>query len=91
MRKTAVICVAKMFSLNPQLVQDRGFLEELNHLLSDNNPIVVANSVAVMAEIYNQASTLKFSLTTDIVSKLLSAMNDCTEYVVTLFWILYLT
>lgn len=90
-RKTAVICVAKMFSLNPQLVQDRGFLEELNHLLSDNNPIVVANSVAVMAEIYNQASTLKFSLTTDIVSKLLSAMNDCTEYVVTLFWILYLT
>lgn len=22
-RKTAVICVAKMFSLNPQLVQDR--------------------------------------------------------------------
>lgn len=69
-----------MFSLNPQLVQDRGFLEELNHLLSDNNPIVVANSVAVMAEIYNQASTLKFSLTTDIVSKLLSAMNDCTEW-----------
>ncbi|CAL6306223.1 unnamed protein product [Bathycoccus prasinos] len=65
---------------DPYLVQDRGFLEELNHLLSDNNPIVVANSVAVMAEIYNQASTLKFSLTTDIVSKLLSAMNDCTEW-----------
>jgi AP-1 complex subunit beta-1 len=33
-----------------------------------------------MAEIYNQASTLKFSLTSDIVSKLLSAMNDCTEW-----------
>lgn len=79
-RKTAVICVAKMFALNPQLVQDRGFLEQLTNLLSDDNPIVVANAVAVISEIYDHSSDLKFSLTPEIVSKLLQVIKDCTEW-----------
>lgn len=50
-RKTAAICVAKLYDISPELVQDRGFLDTLRDLLSDANPMVVANAVASLAEI----------------------------------------
>ena len=28
-RKTAAVCVAKLFDINPELVEDRGFLDTL--------------------------------------------------------------
>lgn len=39
-RKTAAVCVAKLHDINPQLVEDQGFVELLNDLLSDSNPMV---------------------------------------------------
>lgn len=29
MRKTAAVCVAKLFDINPEMVEDRGFLDML--------------------------------------------------------------
>ena len=31
-RKTAAVCVAKLFDINPELVEDRGFLDTLKVL-----------------------------------------------------------
>jgi vesicle coat complex subunit len=42
-RKTAAICVAKLHDINPTLVEDQGFVELLNDLLSDANPMVGEN------------------------------------------------
>lgn len=39
-RKTAAVCVAKLYDINAQLVDDQGFLEQLKELLSDSNPMV---------------------------------------------------
>lgn len=39
-RKTAAVCVAKLFDINAQLVEDQGFLDQLRDLLSDSNPMV---------------------------------------------------
>lgn len=39
-RKTAAVCVAKLYDINPQLVEDQGFLDQLKELLSDSNPMV---------------------------------------------------
>ena len=50
-RKTAAICVAKMFDINAEMVVDQGFLDALRDLISDSNPTVVANAVAAMSEI----------------------------------------
>ena len=50
-RKTAAICVAKLFDINPELVEDRGFLDPLRDMLVDSNPMVVANAVAALQEI----------------------------------------
>ena len=41
-RKTAAVCVAKLYDINAQLVEDQGFLDMLRDLLSDSNPMVSA-------------------------------------------------
>lgn len=39
-RKTAAVCVAKLYDINQQLVDDQGFLDMLRDLISDSNPMV---------------------------------------------------
>jgi AP-1 complex subunit beta-1 len=41
-RKTAVLCVAKVYSYSPDMVESNNFLESLQNLLSDSNPMVRA-------------------------------------------------
>ncbi|OMO58604.1 hypothetical protein COLO4_34497 [Corchorus olitorius] len=79
-RKTAAICVAKLYDINAELVEDRGFLESLKDLISDNNPMVVANAVAALAEIQESSSRPIFEITSHTLSKLLTALNECTEW-----------
>ncbi|XP_010940671.1 beta-adaptin-like protein C [Elaeis guineensis] len=79
-RKTAAICVAKLYDINAELVEDRGFLESLKDLISDNNPMVVANAVAALAEIQECSTRPIFELTSHTLSKLLTALNECTEW-----------
>ncbi|KAL7610566.1 beta-adaptin-like protein C [Lactuca sativa] len=79
-RKTAAICVAKLYDINAELVEERGFLESLTNLISDNNPMVVANAVAALAEIQDTSSKIVFQVTRPILAKLLAALNECTEW-----------
>ncbi|KAL2347939.1 hypothetical protein Fmac_001939 [Flemingia macrophylla] len=79
-RKTAAICVAKLYDINAELVEDRGFLESLKDLISDNNPMVVANAVAALAEIQENTSKPIFEIASHTLSKLLTALNECTEW-----------
>jgi AP-1 complex subunit beta-1 len=78
-RKTAAICVAKLFDINPELVEDRGFLETLKDLISDSNPMVVANAVVALSEIQESTTKLVFDLNSNVLFKLLAALNECTE------------
>jgi vesicle coat complex subunit len=50
-RKTAAICVAKLFEINQQRVEDYKFIEKLEEMLSDGNGMVVSNAVAALADI----------------------------------------
>ena len=56
-RKTAAICVAKLHDINAFMVEEQGFLDQLKELLSDSNPMVVANAVAALNEINDASST----------------------------------
>ncbi|KAL0297611.1 UNVERIFIED_CONTAM: Beta-adaptin-like protein C [Sesamum radiatum] len=78
-RKTAAICVAKLYDINAELVEDRGFLDALKDLISDNNPMVVANAVAALAEIQETSSRPIFEITSSTLTKLLTALNECTD------------
>ncbi|KAL1501451.1 hypothetical protein ABEB36_006768 [Hypothenemus hampei] len=81
-RKTAAVCVAKLYDISSGLVEDQGFLEQLKELLSDSNPMVVANAVAALSEINESSPTgqLLVELSTSTINKLLTALNECTEW-----------
>jgi AP-1 complex subunit beta-1 len=80
-RKTAAVCVAKLYDIDPPLVQEQGFIDALTDLLSDANPMVVANAVAALSEIHEYSKTgAVFELNPETVSKLLTALNECTEW-----------
>jgi hypothetical protein len=81
-RKTAAVCVAKLHDINAQLVEDQGFLDMLRDLLSDSNPMVVANAVAAISEIMETSSTAGavLDINSQIINKLLTALNECTEW-----------
>lgn len=79
-RKTAVLCVAKLYDLDPVLAEEHGFISILQAMLTDSNPIVVSNVVAALAEIHNSCPSMHaLTITPLILHKLLSAMNECTE------------
>lgn len=80
-RKTAAICVAKLFDLNPELCVEEGFVEALQKLVDDANPMVVANAVSALAEIQETNPSIQcFQITTMTLNKLLAALNECTEW-----------
>lgn len=80
-RKTAAICVAKLFDLNPAMCIENGFLEMLQELIGDPNPMVVANSVQALSEITETApETRALVVTAQTLKKLLMALNECTEW-----------
>ncbi|KAK8055354.1 AP-2 complex subunit beta [Apiospora rasikravindrae] len=80
-RKTAAICVAKLFDLNPTMCIENGFIEILQELIGDPNPMVVANSVQALSEITETApETSALIITPATLKKLLMALNECTEW-----------
>jgi AP-1 complex subunit beta-1 len=52
-RKTAALCVAKIYDVNPQLVEEQfGFIETLQKMLQEEgNSMVVSNCIAALIEI----------------------------------------
>jgi len=81
-RKTAAVCVAKLHDINAQMVEEQGFLDLLRDLLSDSNPMVVANAVAALSEINETSSTGHplVEMNSQTINKLLTALNECTEW-----------
>ncbi|ETO03964.1 hypothetical protein RFI_33438 [Reticulomyxa filosa] len=49
-------------------------------MLSDSNPMVVANAVAALAEISESSGKDYFLIDGATLSKLLTALNECTEW-----------
>jgi len=80
-RKTSAICIPKVYDINPELVEDQGFIEILKELLSDSNPMVVANAVAGLAEIAEVCGKDLIELDNKAtIPKLLAALNECNEW-----------
>uniref|UniRef100_A0A2I3GIS2 AP complex subunit beta n=1 Tax=Nomascus leucogenys TaxID=61853 RepID=A0A2I3GIS2_NOMLE len=80
-RKTAAVCVAKLHDINAQMVEDQGFLHSLRDLIADSNPMVVAKAVAALSEISeSHPNSNLLDLNPQNISKLLTALNECTEW-----------
>ncbi|EER19471.1 AP-2 complex subunit beta-1, putative [Perkinsus marinus ATCC 50983] len=80
-RKTAAICVSKVWEINPEVVEDQGFIEVLRDMTGDRNPVVVANAVASLLELSeSKEDPSVLGMNSRMVEKLLSALNECTEW-----------
>ncbi|KAI9915200.1 hypothetical protein PsorP6_007066 [Peronosclerospora sorghi] len=80
-RKTAAICVSKLYDINPEMVEEQGFLDMLKDLIADSNPTVVANAMAALSEIAdNSNGAMTFKITKSVLQKLLAALNECNEW-----------
>ena len=80
-RKTAAICVAKVYVQDPHLVDKEGLYDNLRSLLSDPNPTVVANAVAALLEISERSKDRDLDLDFNTAGKLVAALGDCSECV----------
>ncbi|RCH88656.1 beta-adaptin, partial [Rhizopus stolonifer] len=80
-RKTAAVCVAKLYDLNPELAMEQDFVNAVKDMVSDVNPMVVANAVIALSDI-NEACPQHnvFEINSNISNKLLHALNECTEW-----------
>ncbi|KAF9436855.1 beta-adaptin [Entomortierella beljakovae] len=80
-RKTAALCVAKLWDLDQERAIDNGFVTILQELISDNTPMVVANAVTALAEM-QESSVNKdvFDVNVAVMNKLLAALNECNEW-----------
>eukprot|EP01096_Ripella_sp_DP13-Kostka_P000567 TRINITY_DN1060_c0_g2_i1.p1 TRINITY_DN1060_c0_g2~~TRINITY_DN1060_c0_g2_i1.p1 ORF type:complete len:941 (-),score=529.23 TRINITY_DN1060_c0_g2_i1:66-2798(-) len=79
-RKTAVICVAKLYDISPELVTRQGFLDALLDKLEDINPMVVSNAVAALSEINEQSPEPVLILNANKLNRIIVALDDCTEW-----------
>ncbi|CAG8650525.1 6762_t:CDS:2, partial [Paraglomus brasilianum] len=79
-RKTAATTVAKLFMHDKELVESEGLVDKLRDMLTDSNPTVVANAVAALTEISERSDQIQLKLNMSIASKLVAALNDCSEW-----------
>lgn len=79
-RKTAAICVAKLFELNSTVCLEQGFLDYLLELIDDPNQMVVANTIASLLEISKATQKDVLKIDSRILSRLLLTLNECSEW-----------
>jgi len=79
-RKTAAMCVAKLYDIDPAITREQDFLSILLDLTADPVPIVVANAVAALMEVQDSSSRVIFDINTEALSRLLAALKDCSEW-----------
>ncbi|KAH9484294.1 Beta-adaptin-like protein C [Psilocybe cubensis] len=79
-RKTAAICVAKLYSADPRRAEKGGFVEMLRDLMLDTNATVVANAVAALSEIGDRQDGVIFKLNLATANKLLAALGESSEW-----------
>jgi vesicle coat complex subunit len=78
-RKTAAICVVKMYSADSRKAEKAGFVELLRDLMLDSNATVVANAVAALSEIGDRQDGVTFKLNFATANKLLAALGESSE------------
>ncbi|KAF7304845.1 AP complex subunit beta [Mycena kentingensis (nom. inval.)] len=79
-RKTAAICVAKLYAADPRRAEKSGFVEMLRDLMLDSNATVVANAVAALSEIGDRQDGVIFKLNLATANKLLAALGESSEW-----------
>lgn len=80
-RKTAAMCVAKLHGHDRKLIDDDPqILNMLRDMLGDSNSTVVANALAALMDICDRTDGMRLNLNTTLATKMVAAMNECSEW-----------
>ena len=78
-RKTATFCVAKLYDHDKNLVERSDLIERLNMMLRDDNPTVVASSLAALMDIWERSDTIKLTIDYGNASKMVQILPETSE------------
>ncbi|KAJ9613725.1 hypothetical protein H2204_014688 [Knufia peltigerae] len=79
-RKTAAITVAKVYDHDKRLVEGSDLIDRLNRMLKDDNPTVVASSLAALQDIWERSENIKLTIDYTSASKIVAILPDCNEW-----------
>lgn len=77
-RKTGVIGILKVYSLNPELIKESDMIDTLYNMIRDRDPQVVSNCLVVLNEI--MADEGGIAINQHIVMHLLNRISDFNEW-----------
>ncbi|TMW59989.1 hypothetical protein Poli38472_000031 [Pythium oligandrum] len=77
-RKTGVIGILKVFSLNPELIKESDMIDTLYNMIRDRDPQVVSNCIIALNEI--MADEGGIAINQQIVMHLLNRISDFNEW-----------
>ena len=78
-RKTAAICVAKLYDHDRNMVERSDLIERLNSLLRDENPTVIASALAALMDIWQHSDHIRLTLDYGNISNIVQIIPDCSE------------
>ena len=79
-RKTAAMCVSKLYQTSPQQVRENGFIDILHNCLEDENPIVVANSMSALCEISILSGVNQIKIKSKNLKNILDSLSKANEW-----------
>lgn len=79
-RKTGVICIAKLYQSSPELIESLGFIRVLENLLTDGNAMVVSNAIAVLEQLSEVKGENLLKINDQLAVKLINAWNEANEW-----------
>ena len=79
-RKTAAMCVSKLYQTSPQQVRENGFINILHECLEDENPIVVANAMSALSEISVLSGVNQLKIKSKNLKNILDSLTKANEW-----------
>ena len=78
-RKTGILCVAKIYDSNPIFIKEGGYIEQVKGALKDGNSMVVTNAIQALISIEEKGGP-KFEVDYSMVNKFLLAFEESNEW-----------
>ena len=79
-RKTAALCVSKLYATSPTIVRENGFIDTLHECLNDDNPIVVANAMTALNEISTLSGVVQLKIKSKNLKNILDSIPKANEW-----------
>ena len=79
-RKTAALCVSKLYATSPSIVRENGFIDTLHECLKDDNPIVVANAMTALSEISTLSGVNQLKIKSKNLKNILDSISKASEW-----------